>query len=101
MPFVGINNKFNINFIKELYPMCSFGHLVGYDVAYYSYLWSVIYSYDILSKFEKYGLFNPKIGKELREKIMSRGGTVKGTELLKDFLGREPNEKYFMKKIFN
>ena len=101
MPFVEINNKFNINFIKELYPMCSFGHLIGYDVAYYSYLWSVIYSYDILSKFEKYGLFNPKIGKELREKIMSRGGTVKGTELLKDFLGREPNEKYFMKKIFN
>lgn len=102
-PFINSNKidyKYNKEIIKDLYPMCSFGHLVGYDVAYYSYLWSVIYSYEILSVFEKKGLFNPKIGKKLREVIMEKGGTEKGTELLKNFLGREPDEKFFIKKIF-
>ena len=84
----------------SIYPMCSFGHLIGYDVGYYSYLWSIIYSYDIFSKFQKYGLFSNKIGMELRRKIMEKGASKDGVKLLTDFLQRKPSYKYFLKEIF-
>jgi Zn-dependent oligopeptidase len=88
LPFMynNINNKL---FIKNIHPMCSFGHLVGYDVGYYSYLWSIIYSYDIYSIFKKNGIFNKKIGMNLRTKILEKGATKSGVELLIDFIGRK------------
>jgi Zn-dependent oligopeptidase len=88
------------NYNSEIYPMCSFGHIVGYDVGYYSYLWSIIYSYNIFSKFQKYGLFSNKVGMDLRRKIMEKGSTKTGLELLKDFLKGNPSEKYFINNIF-
>lgn len=109
MPFMYNNSSLkvkDINEIKEINflinPMCSFGHLVGYDVAYYSYLWSVIYSYDILSEFNKHPgkLFSPVTGQKLKKIIMEQGGSKSGVELLSEFLGRLPNEKYFLKSIF-
>ena len=94
------NNRNNNQYNNEIFPMCSFGHLIGYDVGYYSYLWSIIYSYDIFSKFQRNGLFSNKIGMELRRKIMEKGASKSGVELLKDFLKRNPSEKYFIKNIF-
>lgn len=101
MPFFGHENNHIIKtYNNEIYPMCSFGHLIGYDVGYYSYLWSIIYSYDIFSKFQRYGLFSNKIGMELRRKIMEKGASKDGVKLLTDFLQRKPSYKYFLKEIF-
>jgi saccharolysin len=101
MPFFEPSNN---HIIKEyndnIYPMCSFGHLVGYDVGYYSYLWSIIYSYDIFSKFQKHGLFSNKVGMDLRRKIMEKGSTKNGVKLLTDFLQRKPSYKYFLENVF-
>jgi Zn-dependent oligopeptidase len=68
-----------------------------YEAGYYSYLWSNIYAYDIYSEFKKHGIFNPKMGKRLREKIMERGGHVSGIQLLRDFLGRKESFTPFLK----
>jgi thimet oligopeptidase len=101
MPFFGPeHNNIIKSYNNEIFPMCSFGHLVGYGVGYYSYLWSIIYSYDIFSKFQKYGLFSNKVGMDLRRKIMEKGSTKNGVKLLTDFLQRKPSYKYFLENVF-
>ena len=88
---------FPFKVVRNNYPMCRFGHLIGYEVGYYGYLWSIIYSYNAFSLFEKHGIFNKKLGKKFRESILEKGGTVKGTKMLKNFLGTSRNNKYFFK----
>ena len=84
-------------FVKNNHPMCRFGHLVGYEVLYYGYLWSIIYSYNAFSLFEKYGIFNKKLGLRFRETILEKGGTIKGTKMLENFLRCKKTNKYFFK----
>ncbi len=79
--------------------MCRFDHLTEYECGYYSYLWSVIYAFDAFSEFERKGLFSRKTGLKFRREIMEKGGSEKGTDLLREFLGRETNEKAFMKHL--
>lgn len=78
----------------------SFGHLMsGYDAGYYGYLWSEVYGDDMFSRFEAQGYTNPKVGREYREKILERGGTRDGLELITDFLGRPPSHEAFLANL--
>lgn len=84
---------------KSLFP-ASFGHLMhGYESAYYSYLWSLVYAQDIFGEFKKKGIFNAKLGKEVRQKIFEQGALKKEMDLLRDFLGREPSNEAFLKEL--
>jgi len=93
-------NLFPYKIERNTWPMCRFDHLVGYSSAYYSYLWSIIYSYDIFSVFEKNGIFNKKVGMKFRKMILEKGGSAKGTDMLKSFLGRKYNSNRFL-QIFS
>ncbi|XOV91717.1 MAG: M3 family metallopeptidase [Bacteroidota bacterium] len=76
-----------------------FGHLMGYSASYYGYKWSEVYAQDMFSRFEEKGILNPEVGAEYRNKILARGSEVDEMQMLKDFLGREPNDKAFVKSL--
>ncbi|KAA3617561.1 MAG: hypothetical protein D8M58_01630 [Calditrichaeota bacterium] len=77
----------------------AFGHLTGYASSYYGYLWSKVYAQDMFSVFEENGILNPEIGKRYRELILARGGEKEAIDLVKEFLGRNPNSNAFYKSL--
>lgn len=83
----------------ESHFQSSFGHLTGYGARYYGYLWSQVYALDLFEHIKKYGLTNPEIGTVYAQKVLGKGGSQHPMELLKDFLGREPNTDAFMKNL--
>ncbi len=51
------------------------------------------------SIFEEDGILNPEVGKRYREFILGQGANKEPMELVKEFLGREPNADAFYKSL--
>ncbi len=97
--------------LKELYPITGFpypegthfqsgfGHLFGYDAGYYGYLWSRVFGDDMFTRFEHAGVLDGTTGLAYRHDILERGGAVDGDELVRSFLGREPNSDAFLREL--
>jgi thimet oligopeptidase len=83
---------------ETLFP-AGFGHLVGYDAGYYSYLWALVYAQDAFSEFEKKGITNPEVGMRWRKEVLEKGSSVDELQLVKNFLGRKPSDKAFLKEL--
>ena len=77
----------------------SFGHLFGYDAAYYGYLWSEVYGDDMFSRFEDEGVLSPSVGMSYRREVLEPGGTRSGLDHLLAFLGRAPDSAAFLRKL--
>ncbi|MCZ6837015.1 MAG: Zn-dependent oligopeptidase, partial [Planctomycetota bacterium] len=77
----------------------AFGHLTGYQAGYYGYQWSLVYACDMFERFKELGMLNPEAGMYYREKILSRGSTMDSLDMVKDYLGREPDMKPFLKNL--
>ncbi len=82
---------------KSLFP-AGFGHLVGQEASYYVYMYSLSLAYDFFSRFEKEGYTNKKTGKALRS-VLEKGGSYDEMTYIKEFLGRKPNNKAFLKAL--
>jgi thimet oligopeptidase len=85
--------------VSGVHYQTSFGHLVGYEAAYYGYEWSLVYAQDMFQKFEELGILSPKAGAYYREKILSRGGTMDEFAMLRDYLGREPKLDAYLRHL--
>jgi thimet oligopeptidase len=76
-----------------------FSHLMGgYAAGYYGYMWSEVLALDMLSRYDG-KLMNTDIGQKYRQTILERGSELRGSELVRGFLGREPSSKAFFDEI--
>jgi len=77
----------------------SFGHLPEYGAKYYGYLWSKVFALDLFDEIKRHGLLNSEIGEKYVREVIGKGGSQDPNELLRNFLGREPNNEAFLKDI--
>ncbi|MCU0858082.1 MAG: Zn-dependent oligopeptidase [Pontiellaceae bacterium] len=84
--------------VSDTHMYANFGHLVGYSAMYISYMWSLVISKDLFSRFEEAGLFDPAVAQKYRRCILAPGGSKDAADLVEDFLGRpysiEPFEQW-------
>ena len=81
------------------YFQAAFGHLDGYGSSYYGYMWSLVYAQDMFSIFSENGILDKKTGLRYRDIILARGSSEKAINLVKEFLGRAPNNEAFLKEL--
>ncbi len=90
----------HVNYDPENRFCASFGHLTGYGAKYYSYMWSKVSAIDLFYEVKKLGgIDSTEAGKLFINKVLGKGGSVDPEVLLKDFLGREPNDDAFIKDL--
>lgn len=78
-----------------------FGHLTGYDAAYYSYAWADAISSDMATVFEQAPdrYFDVQAGRKLRKEIYEVGDSRDVNVSIEKFLGRPPSLEPFLRKI--
>jgi len=87
-------------FHEGTFFLASFGHILGgYDAGYYGYLWSSVFGEDMFSRFDEIGPLSPEVGMAYRREILEPNGTLDADALLRNFLGREPNNEAFLEKL--
>ena len=77
----------------------SFGHLAHYTAHYYTYLWSLVISDDLFSRFLDEGLYNKNTGQAYRETILDPGSSVPASTMIENFLARPYNFDAFNKRL--
>lgn len=88
-----------IPFPEGSHFLCSFGHLNGYAANYYGYLWSRVFAQDMFSVFQKNGVMDTQTGLKYRKEVLEKGSTIEEMDMLRNFLGREPNSNAFLKSL--
>lgn len=79
--------------------IAGFTHLNGYAANYYGYLWSKVYAEDMFSVFRTNGVMDAKTGVRYRQEILEKASTKEEMEMLRSFLGRDPNSQAFLESL--
>jgi len=85
--------------VPETFFHASFGHLTGYEAGYYGYQWSLVYACDMFQRFREMGMLDPEAGMYYREHILAPGARLDGMDLVKGYLGREPDMTAFLRNL--
>lgn len=94
-----VQSQKNVEYDPENHMYASFGHLMGYGAKYYGYMWSKVFALDMFDTIKKHGLLNPEIGQKYVSCVIGKGGSEDPNNLLRDFLGREPNQDAFLRDM--
>lgn len=84
-------------YVPESHFIYTFGHLMGYSAAYYTYMWSLVMAKDMFSEFEKKGLYDAATAKKYREQILEVGATRPAEMSLRAYLRRPLSFDPFIK----
>jgi thimet oligopeptidase len=77
----------------------SFSHIASnYAAGYYGYMWAQVLALDMLSAYNG-NLMDPAVGRRYRDIILANGGQAEEIDLVRKFLGREPNSDAFFAEI--
>lgn len=87
-------------YVEETNFSSSFSHIFqgGYSAGYYSYKWAEVLDADAFEHFKNNGIFNPEIGEQFMEHILSKGGSEHPMVLYKRFRGQEPDNDALLKR---
>lgn len=86
---IDLQRKYSpFDYVDGTHFQCNFGHLDGYSAIYYTYMWSLVISKDLLTKFEKDGMLNTRTALKYRRSVLDPGGSDKAANLVARFLGR-------------
>ncbi len=89
-----------VPFAEGTFQPASIAHLVGgYDAAFYGYLWSEVYSDDLMTPFQAEGMLSPSVGARYRKQVLECPILVAPMEGVRTFLGREPSSDAFFARI--
>jgi Zn-dependent oligopeptidase len=84
-------------------PWASWLHMTtGYNAGYYGYLWSEVFAKDLYAQFTARGPAGPldtELGMKFRKDILEPCAILPGSQMLRDFLGREPSSDAFLKDL--
>lgn len=94
-----IKDLFGWEISKEVNILANTSHFIGYACKYYVYFWSKAYVVDLFTFFKSNDM--NLMGKKLREEILSKGGTLDGIDLMRNFMNRKPNPDAFIEWIIN
>lgn len=84
----------------KLNKHASFGHLMGgYAAGYYGYLFSRVFAANMYYRMFESDPMDPIIGSHYRTTVLEPGATRPGLELVKSFIGGEPDEKYLLQEL--
>ena len=83
------------------YRTTYFNHIFssGYNAGYYGYLWAEVLDRDAYSFFEASpkGVFDPELAAKFKATFLEKGGSEEPMILYKQFTGREPDNKAFLR----
>lgn len=74
--------------LPDAHGYASFGHITNYGPMYCTYMWSLVISKDVFTRFAEEGLLNRKTAEEYRRAILEPGGSADAEDLTHSFLGR-------------
>src|SRR6266542_1920044 len=88
-----------IPFPEGSHFIASFLHLNSYAANFYGYAWSKVYAEDLFSVFKKNGVMDIKTGIRYRQAILEKAASKQEIDMVRDFLGREPNSDAFLTSL--
>jgi thimet oligopeptidase len=78
-------------FVAGDHVWAAFTHLNGYSSNYYTYVLDKVIALDFFAQFDARNLLDGPTGMRYRRTVLAPGATRPAAELVRDFLGREPN----------
>lgn len=85
---------------EETCMSTAFSHIFqgGYAAGYYSYKWAEVLDADAFEYFQEKGIFDTQIATQLKDFILSKGGTEDPMKLYTAFRGRKPKVDALLKR---